>query len=242
MRSMPCRGPDGPPGGPAPAARPVPIADPTTARAHASRRSSSSCGRSVPGPRRLGRGLSRRFLRRDPETMATVTPILLAAIGEPGLDRAGLDEAARLMAATIRGHGAARCAIDIALHDLVGKILGRPSTPCVGCPRTCHRPTSPSASTSRRSSPSGRGARPISPRSRSRSADRATWPPCVPSETCMAARSASTRTPAGRGRTPSRCCRSWSSSVSSWSSSRSRHAPIAILPGPGTLVAAGRRR
>jgi L-alanine-DL-glutamate epimerase-like enolase superfamily enzyme len=30
------------------------------------------------------------------------------------------------MEATIRGHGAARCAIDIALHDLVGKVLGVP--------------------------------------------------------------------------------------------------------------------
>jgi L-alanine-DL-glutamate epimerase-like enolase superfamily enzyme len=70
----------------------------------------------------LGEGYPSGFYGETPETMATVTPILLAAIGEPGLDRAGLDEAARLMAATIRGHGAARCAIDIALHDLAGKV------------------------------------------------------------------------------------------------------------------------
>jgi L-alanine-DL-glutamate epimerase-like enolase superfamily enzyme len=53
-------------------------------------------------------------------------PLLLEAIGEPNLDVAAVDAAARAMATAIRGHGAARCAIDIALHDLVGKAAGLP--------------------------------------------------------------------------------------------------------------------
>jgi L-alanine-DL-glutamate epimerase-like enolase superfamily enzyme len=40
--------------------------------------------------------------------------------------RAALEDAEGLMAAEIAHHGAAKCAIDIALHDLVGKRLGIP--------------------------------------------------------------------------------------------------------------------
>ena len=74
----------------------------------------------------LGEGYPDRFYGETPETMATVMPLLLEAIGEPDLDVAGVDAAARAMATSIRGHGAARCAIDIALHDLVGKAAGVP--------------------------------------------------------------------------------------------------------------------
>ena len=38
------------------------------------------------------------------------------------------------MEAAIRGHGAARCAIDIALHDLVGKVAGVPVHELLGLP------------------------------------------------------------------------------------------------------------
>lgn len=72
----------------------------------------------------MGEGYPDRFYGETPETMATVMPMLLDAIGEPDLDIAGVAAAARAMATAIRGHGAARCAIDIALHDLVGKALG----------------------------------------------------------------------------------------------------------------------
>lgn len=82
----------------------------------------------------LGEGYPDRFYGETPETMATVMPMLLDAIGEPGLDRAGVDAAARVMAAAIRGHGAARCALDIALHDLVGKVLGVPAHLLRGLP------------------------------------------------------------------------------------------------------------
>jgi L-alanine-DL-glutamate epimerase-like enolase superfamily enzyme len=74
----------------------------------------------------IGEGYPDRFYGESPATMATVMPMLLEAIGEPTLDPDGIDEAAATMAASMRGHGAARCAIDIALHDLVGKATGQP--------------------------------------------------------------------------------------------------------------------
>ena len=80
----------------------------------------------LPGLVGLGEGYPDRFYGETPETMATVMPMLLGVIGEPTIDAAGLDAAATAMAEAIRGHGAARCAIDIALHDLVGKALGVP--------------------------------------------------------------------------------------------------------------------
>jgi L-Ala-D/L-Glu epimerase len=78
----------------------------------------------LPGIVGLGEGYPDRFYGETPETMATVMPMLLEAIGEPALDREGIDAAARTMSVAIRGHGAARCALDIALHDLVAKALG----------------------------------------------------------------------------------------------------------------------
>jgi L-alanine-DL-glutamate epimerase-like enolase superfamily enzyme len=74
----------------------------------------------------VGEGYPDRFYGETPETMAAVMPILVAAIGafEPGV--AGLEAAASSMDRAIRGHGAAKCAVDIALHDLAGKVLGVP--------------------------------------------------------------------------------------------------------------------
>jgi len=56
-----------------------------------------------------------------------VFPLLLEAVGELAPDESGLAAADLAMEAAIRGHGAARCAVDIALHDLVGKVVGRPA-------------------------------------------------------------------------------------------------------------------
>jgi L-Ala-D/L-Glu epimerase len=66
--------------------------------------------------------------------MAAVAPLLLEALApvEAGLRgpideaRAALADAGALMADALAHHGAAKCAIDIALHDLVGKRLGVP--------------------------------------------------------------------------------------------------------------------
>ena len=80
----------------------------------------------------VGEGYPDRFYGETSETMATVMPMLLDAIGEPDLDERGLITADRAMEDAIRGHGAAKCALDIALHDLVGKVVGRPVHQLVG--------------------------------------------------------------------------------------------------------------
>ena len=80
----------------------------------------------------VGEGYPDRFYGETPETMATVFPMLLDAIGEVPLDASGLLLATDAMASAIRGHGAARCAIDLALHDLVGKAMGRPVHALIG--------------------------------------------------------------------------------------------------------------
>jgi L-Ala-D/L-Glu epimerase len=74
----------------------------------------------------IGEGYPETFYGETPATMAAVFPMLLDAIGafEPTAD--GVIAADHRMERAIRGHGAARCAIDIALHDLVGKIEGVP--------------------------------------------------------------------------------------------------------------------
>jgi len=79
-----------------------------------------------PGLLGVGEGYPDRFYGETPATMAAVFPLLLAAIGEIDPGEPGLIEADLAMEAAIRGHGAARCAIDIALHDLVGKVTGLP--------------------------------------------------------------------------------------------------------------------
>ena len=79
-----------------------------------------------PGLVGVGEGYPDRFYGETPETMAAVFPLLLAAIGETAPDGSGLMAADLAMESAIRGHGAARCAVDIALHDLAGKVTGRP--------------------------------------------------------------------------------------------------------------------
>ncbi len=80
----------------------------------------------------LGEGYPDAYYGDTPETMRAVAPLLLAAIepvaeglrGSLGEARAALAAAADLMDAELAHHGAAKCAVDIALHDLVGKRLG----------------------------------------------------------------------------------------------------------------------
>lgn len=79
-----------------------------------------------PGLVGLGEGYPDRFYGETPETMAAVFPLLLEALGEVGASEAGLVAADHAMERAIRGHGGARCALDIALHDLIGKVVGRP--------------------------------------------------------------------------------------------------------------------
>jgi len=89
-----------------------------------------------PGLVGVGEGYPDRFYGETPETMAAVFPLLLAAIEPFAPDPDGLAAAGRAMAGAIRGHGAAKCAIDIAIHDLAGKVDGRPVHALLGLPAT----------------------------------------------------------------------------------------------------------
>jgi L-alanine-DL-glutamate epimerase-like enolase superfamily enzyme len=78
-----------------------------------------------PGLVGIGEGYPERFYGETVETMVAVTPLLLDAVGEPDPTSAGLVAAGDRMAAAIAHHGGAKCALDVALHDLVGKVSGR---------------------------------------------------------------------------------------------------------------------
>ncbi|MGZ8514126.1 MAG: dipeptide epimerase, partial [Candidatus Limnocylindrales bacterium] len=79
-----------------------------------------------PGLDGVGEGYPDRYYGETPETMATVLPMLVDAVGEWAPEKAGLAAAGVAMDGVIHGHGAAKCALDIALHDLAGKVAGVP--------------------------------------------------------------------------------------------------------------------
>ncbi len=91
-----------------------------------------------PGVVGVGEGYPDRYYGETPETMAAVFPDLLAVVETARLEvdegGEGLARIGRSMADSIRWNGAARCAVDIALHDLVGKVLGRPVHDLIGLP------------------------------------------------------------------------------------------------------------
>jgi L-alanine-DL-glutamate epimerase-like enolase superfamily enzyme len=79
-----------------------------------------------PGVVAIGEGYPDRFYGETVETIQAVLPMLVAAVGEPEPTPAGLEAAGEAMARAIAHHGAAKCAIDIALHDLAGKVTNQP--------------------------------------------------------------------------------------------------------------------
>lgn len=79
-----------------------------------------------PGVVGIGEGYPDRFYGDTVETMAAVYPLLLASIGEPDPSPEGLHAAGDAMRDAIRWNGGAKCAVDSALHDLVGQVTGRP--------------------------------------------------------------------------------------------------------------------
>jgi L-alanine-DL-glutamate epimerase-like enolase superfamily enzyme len=79
-----------------------------------------------PGIVAIGEGYPDRFYGETVDTVAAVLPLLLTAVGEPEPTLAGLEAAGAAMDRAIAHHGAAKCAIDIALHDLAGKVAGQP--------------------------------------------------------------------------------------------------------------------
>ena len=87
-----------------------------------------------PGVVGVGEGYPEPYYGETPDTMAAVFPLLLADVDAESLSRALADAAsARLhiewlgatWAERIRGHGAAKSALDIALHDFAGRVLGQ---------------------------------------------------------------------------------------------------------------------
>jgi L-alanine-DL-glutamate epimerase-like enolase superfamily enzyme len=82
----------------------------------------------------IGEGYPDRFYGDTVETMVAVFPHLIGAVDELDPTPAGLEAAGRRMAASIAHHGGAKCALDIALHDLVGKVTGRSITDLLDLP------------------------------------------------------------------------------------------------------------
>ena len=90
----------------------------------------------LPGLVGVGEGYPDRYYGETPETMAVVMPMLLDATeplaralsdhADPTAVRQALEGTTAAFSAAIHGHGGAKCAVDIALHDLAGKALGLP--------------------------------------------------------------------------------------------------------------------
>ena len=74
----------------------------------------------------IGEGYPDRFYGETPGTIASVLPLLVDAVGEPDLTLDGLATAGEAMRTAIAHNGGAKCALDIALHDLAGKVAGVP--------------------------------------------------------------------------------------------------------------------
>ena len=143
----------------------------------------------------------------------------------------------------IRWNGAAKCALDIAMHDFVGKVLGVPVHELIAPLPPTIPPTDftigidePAIVAERR-----RPRRGLPGAQDQAAAGRRTSRRSGRSAASSAARSGSTRTPAGRATTPSACSPRSSSSGSSSSSSRSPPAPPRPRVAPGALVDPDRR-
>jgi L-Ala-D/L-Glu epimerase len=80
----------------------------------------------LPGVVGYGEGYPDRFYGETVDTMVAIWPYLLEALGDVSLEAAGLEAASRRLNAAVRWNGAAKCALDTALHDLVGKATGQP--------------------------------------------------------------------------------------------------------------------
>jgi L-Ala-D/L-Glu epimerase len=87
---------------------------------------------SWPGLVGYGEGYPDAYYGETLETIGVVLPLLLASISTDALEAAatdpehGLEAIGAALDAAIAHHGAAKCALDTAVHDLVGKRLGRP--------------------------------------------------------------------------------------------------------------------
>ena len=89
----------------------------------------------------MGEGYPDRFYGETPETMVAIMPLLLSSAERIATDlddrTAAGEQLARVgatWAADVRWNGAAKCALDIALHDLAGKASGIPVHELIGLP------------------------------------------------------------------------------------------------------------
>jgi L-alanine-DL-glutamate epimerase-like enolase superfamily enzyme len=87
----------------------------------------------------VGEGYPDRFYGETPESMAAVFPYLLSFadefitdVGEAASARQHLEWLGAMWAENLRWNGAAKCALDIALHDFAGKVLGIPVHELIG--------------------------------------------------------------------------------------------------------------
>jgi L-alanine-DL-glutamate epimerase-like enolase superfamily enzyme len=90
----------------------------------------------------VGEGYPDRFYGETPETMAAVMPLLLSradaligSLGDATAARRGLERVAADWDREIRWNGAAKCALDTALSDFAGKVLGIAVVDLLGMPR-----------------------------------------------------------------------------------------------------------
>ena len=83
----------------------------------------------------LGEGYPDRYYGETVETMPVVLDFLIAAVGDLEPTAEGLRAASRRLEDAIRWNGAAKCALDSALHDLVGKVTGTPAHELLGLSR-----------------------------------------------------------------------------------------------------------
>jgi L-Ala-D/L-Glu epimerase / N-acetyl-D-glutamate racemase len=85
-----------------------------------------------PGVVGLGEGYPDRYYGETVATLPAVWPHLIAAVGDLDPTAEGVRGASERIEAAIRWNGAAKCALDTALHDLVGKVVGAPAYRLVG--------------------------------------------------------------------------------------------------------------
>ncbi len=89
----------------------------------------------------VGEGYPDRYYGETPETMVAIMPQLLSSAERIVTDLDDISAAGEQLArvgttwaADVRWNGAAKCALDIALHDLAGKVLGIPVHELIGLP------------------------------------------------------------------------------------------------------------
>ena len=85
-----------------------------------------------PGVVGIGEGYPDRFYGETADTILAVLPFLVEAVGEPELTADGLAHAGEDLRRAIAHNGGAKCALDIALHDLAGKVAGVPVHRLIG--------------------------------------------------------------------------------------------------------------